>query len=45
MLGNWSLGDYFKEEQLSGYLNFLVNEVGLECKKALHDGFRRRYRK
>lgn len=29
MLGNWSLGDYFKEEQLSWIFSFLVDELGL----------------
>ncbi len=29
MLGNWSLGDYFKEEQLGWFLEFLIGEVGL----------------
>lgn len=30
MLGNWSLGDYFKQEQLRWFFTFLVDEVGLE---------------
>ena len=30
MLGNWSLGDYFKAEQLPWFFNFLVNTVGLD---------------
>src|SRR3990167_4920498 len=30
MLGNWSLGDYFKKEQLPFFYNFLVDEVGLD---------------
>jgi alanyl-tRNA synthetase len=30
MLGNWSLGDYFKTEQLPWIFNFLVDEVGLD---------------
>lgn len=30
MLGNWSFGDYFKEQQLSWLFSFLVDEVGLD---------------
>lgn len=30
MLGNWSLGDYFKKEQLRYFFSFLVDEVGLD---------------
>jgi alanyl-tRNA synthetase len=30
MLGNWSLGDYFKKEQLRFFFTFLVDEVGLD---------------
>ncbi len=29
MLGNWSLGDYFKREQLHQFWEFLVGKVGL----------------
>jgi alanyl-tRNA synthetase len=30
MLGNWSLGDYFKQEQLRYFFTFLVKDVGLD---------------
>lgn len=33
MLGNWSLGDYFKREQLKWFFTFLVDEVGLDPSK------------
>lgn len=33
MLGNWSLGDYFKKEQIPFFYNFLVEEVGLDPEK------------
>ena len=33
MLGNWSLGDYFKKEELPWIFNFLVDEVGLAPQK------------
>lgn len=33
MLGNWSLGDYFKKEQIQNFFNFLTQEVGLDPAK------------
>ena len=33
MLGNWSLGDYFKEQQIEWFFDFLVREVGLNPAK------------
>lgn len=33
MLGNWSLGDYFKEEQIRNFFEFLTNVVGLDPHK------------
>ncbi len=32
MLGNWSLGDYFKNEQIPWIYEFLIREVGLNPK-------------
>ena len=33
MLGNWSFGDYWKQEQLSWIFEFLIQEVGIDPKK------------
>lgn len=33
MLGNWSLGDYFKEQQIRWFFEFLVDVVGLDPEK------------
>jgi len=33
MLGNWSLGDYFKREQIENFFEFLTQVVGLDPSK------------
>ncbi len=33
MLGNWSLGDYFKREQIENFFEFLTSEIGLDSNK------------
>jgi alanyl-tRNA synthetase len=33
MLGNWSLGDYFKEEQIGWFFEFLTKDLSLEVNR------------
>ena len=33
MLGNWSMGDYFKEQQIRWFFEFLIDVVGLDPNK------------
>ena len=40
MLGNWSLGDYFKEEQLAWFFDFLIDEIGLDVNRIYTTCFR-----
>lgn len=43
MLGNWSLGDYFKEEQLTWIFEFLISVIGLAPSRlyvSVFNGFR-----
>ena len=40
MLGNWSLGDYFKEEQLNWIYSFLIDELKIDPSKLYATVFR-----
>lgn len=40
MLGNWSLGDYFKHEQIEWMFDFVVNTIGLDPKRIYITCFR-----
>jgi alanyl-tRNA synthetase len=40
MLGNWSLGDYFKEEQIQWMWDFLINELNFDPQKLYFTSFK-----
>jgi len=39
MLGNWSLGDYFKEQQIRWFFEFLTEVVGLDANRLYVSAF------
>ena len=39
MLGNWSLGDYFKEQQIRWFFEFLTEKIGLDPNKLYVSAF------
>lgn len=39
MLGNWSLGDYFKEQQIRWFFEFLTEVIGLDANKIYISAF------
>ncbi len=39
MLGNWSMGDYFKEQQIRWFFEFLTDVVGLDPEKVYVTAF------
>jgi alanyl-tRNA synthetase len=39
MLGNWSLGDYFKKEQIEWMFEFLIDEIGIDPNKLYISAF------
>lgn len=40
MIGNWSLGDYFKDKQLPWAYEFLIEELGLDIKRIVATVFK-----
>src|SRR3989338_47376 len=40
MLGNWALGDYFKNEQIPWFFEFVAKELGLHPKNLYVSAFR-----
>ncbi|MFN7088782.1 MAG: alanine--tRNA ligase-related protein, partial [Candidatus Paceibacteria bacterium] len=40
MLGNWSLGDYFKKEQIAWIFEFVIDTLGLDPRRLYFSCFR-----